>query len=261
MLPFTLEARRAARFAVRSAAFFLALWAALPARAQTGTTPLPETVSAPASAPDSAPDSAPVSTPVPAPRELEPGAPPLATQRYRTGIEMYVRGDYAGAVREFKVAQALAPDSAKLAYNLARSLERAGDVPGAVAAYHRYLTLAPQATDRADVMRVLSVLQPATQSAPEAAAERSPPASEGPDARELGVWGLAAGAGAAAIVGIVFAVRAVDAKGSADGLSPAETRKHARLQDTYETGRLGAGIGFGLAAALGLGATALRFTF
>jgi tetratricopeptide (TPR) repeat protein len=174
---------------------------------------------------------------------------------------MYLRGDYAGAAREFKVAQALAPDSAKLAYNLARSLERAGDVPGAIAAYRRYLEVSPQATDREDVTRVLAVLERESPPPTGNGLEGQAPPPEGPDAREMGVWGLAAGAGAAAIVGIVFAVRAVDAKSSADGLSAAETRKHARLQDTYETGQLGAGIGFGLAAALGLGATALRFAF
>lgn len=244
----------------RRAALALTLCAASPAPAQT----------------DAAPASAPASA---APRELEPGAPPLATQRYRTGIEMYLRGDFAGAAREFKVAQAVAPDSPKLAYNLARSLERAGDVPGAVAAYRRYLEVAPQAADRADVERVLAVLEreasPAPASAPapassqpgrpdlaaEAPVERPSERTDGPGARELGVWGLAAGAGAAAIVGIVFAVRAVDAKSAADTLSPAETRKHDRLQDTYETGQLGAGIGFGLAAALGLGAGVLGFAF
>jgi tetratricopeptide (TPR) repeat protein len=236
----------------RRAALALTFCAASPAAAQTG----------PASASASA-----------APRELEPGAPPLATQRYRTGIEMYLRGDYAGAAREFKVAQALAPDSAKLAYNLARSLERAGDVPGAVVAYRRYLAVAPQATDRADVERVLAVLEREAAPAPasaeparpdlvaEAPVERSSESPDGLGARELGVWGLAAGAGAAAIVGIVFAVRASDAKSAADKLSPAETRKHDRLQDTYETGQLGAGIGFGLAAALGLGAGVLGFAF
>lgn len=238
----------------RRAALALMLCAASPAPAQEVAAP------APASA---------------APRELEPGAPPLATQRYRTGIEMYVRGDYAGAAREFKVAQALAPDSAKLAYNLARSLERAGDVPGAVAAYRHYLSVAPQAADREDVQRVLAVLEreagpaPAPASSPpagpelaaEAPAERPAENTDGLGARELGVWGLAAGAGAAAIVGAVFAVRAVDAKSAADGLSPAETRKHDRLRDTYETGQLGAGIGFGVAAALGLSAAALRFVF
>lgn len=239
----------------RRAALALMLCAASPAPAQTPAAPAPASQ---------------------APRELEPGAPPLATQRYRTGIEMYLRGDFAGAAREFKVAQALAPDSAKLAYNLARSLERAGDVPGAVAAYHRYLQLAPQAADREDVQRVLAVLEreatPAPASAPDQAsaqadlaaeAPAAPPddASSGPGARELGIWGLAAGAGAAAIVGVVFAVRAVDAKSAADKLSPAETRKHDRLQDTYETGQLGAGVGFGLAAALGLGAAVLGFAF
>jgi len=92
-------------------------------------------------------------------RALEPGAPPAANLRYQTGIEMYLRGDFAGAAREFRVGVALAPKSAKLAYNLARSLERAGDVPGAIAEYRRDLSLLPDALDRGEVERVIAVLE------------------------------------------------------------------------------------------------------
>jgi len=50
------------------------------------------------------------------------------------------------------------PKSAKLAYNVARSLERAGDIDGAIKAYDDYLRLAPHALDRPAVKQVRATL-------------------------------------------------------------------------------------------------------
>ncbi len=95
-------------------------------------------------------------TPEPA---LGPGAPPAAEQRYQVGKQLYLQGDYAGDAREFGVAAAMLPDNARLAYNLARSEERAGHLEAAVEAYERYLRLAPQAEDHAAVETILKQLR------------------------------------------------------------------------------------------------------
>ena len=97
--------------------------------------------------------------PAPPERELGEGAPPIAEQRYRVGVELYREGRFAEAAREFRVAQELLPDSPKLTYNVARSLERAGDLSAAYAAYERYLVLSPEAKDRHDVQTVLKALR------------------------------------------------------------------------------------------------------
>ena len=63
------------------------------------------------------------------------------------GRRLYVDGRFSEAAGEFRGALALFPGSAKLAFNLGRSLERAGDLAGAVAAYRRYVALDPQGDD------------------------------------------------------------------------------------------------------------------
>lgn len=89
------------------------------------------------------------------------GAPEIAEQRYAAGLDAYHRGDFAGAAREFRVALGFVPDSPRLTYNLARCLERIGDVPGAVEQYRRYLQLAPEADDADAVRTLLASLQEA----------------------------------------------------------------------------------------------------
>jgi TolA-binding protein len=58
---------------------------------------------------------------------LGPDAPASAESRYQIGRRLYREGQFAEAAAEFKAALALYP-SAKLAYNQARSAERAGDL-------------------------------------------------------------------------------------------------------------------------------------
>lgn len=277
--------------APRSTAPLTALWLlALGRLAVAGTpqaedAPAPAEVVAPPPAPEPAParglESAPASAPASAPpgpiaaasapsvRELEPGAPPLANQRYRAGIEMYTRADFAGAAREFTVGLALAPTSAKLAYNLARSLERAGNVSGAVETYRRYLALSPAAADRAAVLQIIEVLEregraPPAPSAPPpevnaSVAAPSTPAESTLTGREVALWSTVAGGAVAVIVGALFAFRAADARGEADGLSAADVDRHDRLEGDFDSAAVGAGLGFGFAGALGLAAAALAF--
>ncbi len=79
---------------------------------------------------------------------LEEGAPKLAEHRYRTGRVLYKQGKFAAAVKEFQTAFDLFPDSAKLAFNMARTCERLDRMSEAVGHYERYLALAPSAKDR-----------------------------------------------------------------------------------------------------------------
>lgn len=90
---------------------------------------------------------------------LEPGAPALADQRYATGRQLYASNDLAGALAEFQVADSLFPGSAKLTFNLARVHERLAHWSEALTYYQRYLSLAPQAEDAADVRAIVAVLQ------------------------------------------------------------------------------------------------------
>lgn len=82
----------------------------------------------------------------------------MAEQRYRIGVKLYMDGRYGDAAREFEVALDLYPKSARLAFNLGRAMERAGELHGAVAAYRRYIALEPDAAQRAEVERIIAAL-------------------------------------------------------------------------------------------------------
>ncbi len=89
---------------------------------------------------------------------LEAGAPALAQQRYLIGRRQYRAGDFEAAAREFQSALEIFPGSVKLAYNLARTLERLDRIEDALEAYKRYLRLAKGADDREQVERVVAGL-------------------------------------------------------------------------------------------------------
>jgi tetratricopeptide (TPR) repeat protein len=90
---------------------------------------------------------------------LGPDAPAMAKQRYTIGAQLYRQGRYAEAAREFQVAQAIMPNSAKLAFNVARSLERSGELQAAYEMYGRYLELETDPKQRRQVMLVRAVLK------------------------------------------------------------------------------------------------------
>ncbi len=90
---------------------------------------------------------------------LEPGAPPLAVQRYFSGRELYRQGNLAGAADEFRTAFDLFPTSAKLAFNLGRVSERLGRSRDAVDYYAKYLELAPTVQDRAEIEALVASLR------------------------------------------------------------------------------------------------------
>ncbi len=83
----------------------------------------------------------------------------MAVQRYEIGVQQYTDGRYLDAVREFRIARELMPSSPQIAFNLARSLERAGDLEQAFVVYGRYLELETDPNQRAEVKRVRDILR------------------------------------------------------------------------------------------------------
>ncbi|MSP74166.1 MAG: tetratricopeptide repeat protein [Myxococcales bacterium] len=91
--------------------------------------------------------------------ELEAGAPQLANQRYLQGREDYRAGRISEAATAFQRALDVFPESPRLAFNLARSLERLGRLREAAAAYRRYVELLPLAEDAQTVSRLAASLE------------------------------------------------------------------------------------------------------
>ena len=89
---------------------------------------------------------------------LGDNAPEMANQRYRIGVKLYQEGRYADAAREFEVGLDLYPQSPRLAFNLGRALERAGELHGSIAAYRRYLGLETDVKQKAEVERIVAAL-------------------------------------------------------------------------------------------------------
>lgn len=91
---------------------------------------------------------------------LEAGASEMAVKRYLIARELYLQGNLEGAASEFQGAFDIFPESAKLAFNLARCHERLGNSDRAIVFYEKYLERAPaNAADREDIERLLSALK------------------------------------------------------------------------------------------------------
>ena len=95
----------------------------------------------------------------PAGHGLESGAPDIAEARYKIGRKLYLSGKLQEAEREFRSAFDLFPRSAKLAFNLGRVNERLDRGADALRFYRAYLKLAPKATDRVEVSKLVSTLE------------------------------------------------------------------------------------------------------
>ncbi|HJL15810.1 MAG TPA: tetratricopeptide repeat protein, partial [Sandaracinaceae bacterium LLY-WYZ-13_1] len=72
------------------------------------------------------------------------------------GRRHLLRGDLAGAIARFEAAARAAPRDARVHKQLGRAYMRAGRVARGIAAYRRYLALAPDAPDRAIVERIIA---------------------------------------------------------------------------------------------------------
>jgi len=109
--------------------------------------------------------------------------PPEAERHFNRGmaaVEMAKDAeDYESAIEEFQKAQSLAPDWADLYYNLGLVQEKAGKAEAALASLRKYLLLAPDAEDAAEVRQFIDRL--------EYRLERAAVDANSPNAL-LGVW-------------------------------------------------------------------------
>jgi tetratricopeptide (TPR) repeat protein len=80
--------------------------------------------------------------------------------RIDAGRKAYARGDYEGAIEEFKAAFDLKPNPGAL-YNIAKSYEKMARYEEAIEHFQQYLDLDPKASDRADVEETIKRLKKA----------------------------------------------------------------------------------------------------
>jgi tetratricopeptide (TPR) repeat protein len=81
-----------------------------------------------------------------------------AAARFKKGRELYQASQYREALLELQGAFDLFP-SATLVYNMAKTREKLGDLPGALKDYRRYLEMEPKASDRGDVEYIIRALE------------------------------------------------------------------------------------------------------
>jgi tetratricopeptide (TPR) repeat protein len=81
-----------------------------------------------------------------------------ASEWHTRGQVAYLVGDYRRAHDAWAHAYELMPHAAYV-YNQAAALDHAGDAEAAIAAYERYLALAPKAKDAAEVRRIIDRLR------------------------------------------------------------------------------------------------------
>jgi len=197
------------------------------------------------------------------PAVLGPDAPRIAVQRYETARKLYSERQYADAAREFLVAFEIMPQSAKLAYNAARCLERSQQPRRAVELYKRYLVLAPDASDHAAVQKVVAALErlhppepePELEPEPSVVAEAEAEADPEPKPSEWRTptgWGLA-GAGVVGLaVGAVFLGQAAGTADEAESLTRRERANQdvqGELDGEQMIGWTGVGVGVTFVAA------------
>ncbi|NOY90404.1 MAG: protein kinase [Deltaproteobacteria bacterium] len=89
------------------------------------------------------------------PTDSPPGAASAAELAYAEARRLFLSNDLPGAIANFERAARLMPGRARVQKELGRAYMRTGDVSHGVAAYRRYLELAPNAADRAIVQQII----------------------------------------------------------------------------------------------------------
>lgn len=205
-----------------------------------------------------------------------PGAPTeeairTAKQHFDRAQDAYRRGAYRDAVDELSAAIALDPTSKDLEYNLGLVYEKLGDIDLAIQRFQRFRKMETEPQEIAKVDRVIERLRGARDEIDQTTTMPSEQArtpivyrptivvKEAPRRGRLDTWTYAAAgvAGAAAIVGTVFGVRALAERPKSDEPTGGSTTA-AKLQDRAETAHqhaVVADVAF-LVSAVALGGTA-----
>jgi tetratricopeptide (TPR) repeat protein len=186
----------------------------------------------------------------------------------RAAKEAFDAGSFASAVELLTQARAIAPTPATT-YNLARALERQGELVRAVAAYRDYLAAAPATPDRGAVEATIADLERRTREAqrlrdleraqpPSTSAVETPvvaPATPQPSPRIAVLPWVGAAAGAIAIAtGVAFGVTASERHRSAVRLPGVE---EAVAAQQAASSFAGLSNGFTIGGAVVLGASLL----
>jgi Flp pilus assembly protein TadD len=116
----------------------------------------------------SAASTLPCPAPAPGPTSARTDSPDVR-RLMALGHEAAIVGDHRQARDVFVDAARLSPGDERIAYQLGRAYEELGERPNAVREYCRFLTLAPQASDAADVRTRIATLAAGTPGAPSVA--------------------------------------------------------------------------------------------
>lgn len=87
-----------------------------------------------------------------------PENPDQFKARMESGRRAYSRGDFEGAIEDFKEAFDVRPEAAPL-YNIAKSYEKMARYEDALDFYQQYLDIDPNASDKADVEAIMDRLR------------------------------------------------------------------------------------------------------
>ncbi len=179
-----------------------------------------------------------------------------ARAAFQHGDQLYLEGDYQGAVRAFEQAYALS-GRIEMLFNLANAHERLGNYSEASVALRGYIPHSPESQRRA-LERRLKRFEALAEQKQAAAVEAEAAAKEFPVDRAIGIGLLTLG-GAGLVTGTAFAISAANARsdlkdicveGESGQLCPSEAESLLNRDKTYS---LVADLSFIAGAALAAG--------
>ncbi len=194
--------------------------------------------------------------------KAEQGVEPISSQEeraraaFRHGDQLYLEGDYQGAVRAFEEAYALS-GRIEMLFNLANAHERLGNYSEASVALRGYIPHSPD-TQRRALERRLKRFEALAEQKEAAAVEAEAAAKEFPVDRAIGIGLLTLG-GAGLVTGTAFAISAANTRsdlkdicveGANGQLCPSDAESLLNRDKTYS---LVADLSFIAGAALAAG--------
>jgi tetratricopeptide (TPR) repeat protein len=189
--------------------------------------------------------------------EPQPGSPKavqIAKEHFERARAAYGMGSYKTAVEELKTALRYDPNGKDLVYNLGLVYEKLGEIELAIETFERYLEMETDAKERERVEQIVQRLQgareevaseePAVAPVPnqdsDAHPREAPQDAEHAKRGRLDGWVYATGGVAivAAIVGVVFGLRALSTRPSSSdrtgaGTTPDDLRERSEQAHSY----------------------------